>query len=440
MPIPIERNTRPVAEYRAPWQLFWVALLVRVAYITLAHAYRFPALEDHFKFGYEMARIARAMVTGHGYADPFMSATGVPTAWNPPLYPILIAAVFKLFGIYSLKSAWVLLALNSLFSAATAPAVYEIAARCYATTGKGLSIALWSAWLWALYPAAMQFAVRWIWDISLTTMLFSWALVFALRLAAIGEDGKSRQSKFTWSLFGVVWAMIALSNSTLLLFLPVCGIWILMRASNRGAAIRGAVLGGVVCIACVAPWIWRNWSVFHTFVPLRGNFGAELWMGNGPGSNAFAWGITVTSVKDLRHYSEVGEVAYVREHGAMAKAYIREHPGHFATLAVERFYMFWAGIPHATDNKPWGEALRAVNYCLISLTGLMGLALSIRNKIPAAQLFAWAFALCPLIYYFIVVEVRFRHPLEPLMTIFTVYLFQSAQLRRARPELMPNSA
>jgi hypothetical protein len=423
---------RQQSAFRAPWNIFWTALLVRVLYMTLAHTYRFPPVEDHFKFGFEMARIARSMVMGHGFANPFMRPTGVPSAWNPPLYPLAIAAAFKVFGVYTLKSAWALLALNSVFSAATVPAIYEIAARCYARTGKGRSIALWSAWLWALYPAAMQYAVRWVWDMSLTTMLLTWALVMALRLAGIGSEEERRRTTLYWALFGLLWGLIALSNSTLLLFLPVCGIWILIRAENKAAAIRGAVLAGVVCIACITPWMWRNWRVFHAVVPLRGNFGAELWMGNAPFANGFAWGITVTSVKDLQHYSAVGEVEYVREHGAMAKAYIRQRPADFAALSLKRFFMFWASVPHAMDNKPWAEDFREVNYCFLSLTGLMGLALSLRNRVPSAGMLAWVFVLYPLTYYFVVVSARFRHPLEPLITIFTVYLFQSAQPRKPR--------
>ena len=104
---------------------FWAACLVRVAYLTLAHTYRIRPFPDHFEYGWEMGRIARALATGHGYADPFLGHTG-PTAWVAPLYPLLMASVFKLAGIYSLTSAWILLTLNSLFSALT---VFPIAAR-----------------------------------------------------------------------------------------------------------------------------------------------------------------------------------------------------------------------------------------------------------------------------------------------------------------------
>ena len=174
--------------FRAPSAMFWAGLLIRVLYITIVHTYRIRPEEDHLQFGWEMGRIARALATGFGYADPFTGHSG-PTAWSPPLYPLLIAAVFKIFGVYTAASAWVLLTINSIFSAATSSVIYEIAARCFHRTGRARKIALWSGWLWALYPAAMQFAVRWIWDMCLTAFLFSKIfVVVALRVRGVGES------------------------------------------------------------------------------------------------------------------------------------------------------------------------------------------------------------------------------------------------------------
>ena len=64
--------------------------------MTLAHTYRFRPYGDHFQFGWEMGRIARALVTGYGYADPFTGHTG-PTAWVAPLYPMLLGAGVCIF-------------------------------------------------------------------------------------------------------------------------------------------------------------------------------------------------------------------------------------------------------------------------------------------------------------------------------------------------------
>jgi hypothetical protein len=57
----------------------------------------------------------------------------------------------------------------------------------------------------------------------------------------------------------------------------------------------------------------------------------------------------------------------------------------------------------------------------------MGLALALRRRLPAAGLFAAALLLQPTVYYIVTAHARFRHPLEPLITVLGVYLFQQAE-------------
>lgn len=394
-----------------------------------------------------MGRIAQALVTGHGYADPFSGHTG-PTAWVPPLYPLLIAAVFKLAGIYTALSGWIILAINSVFNAAAAIFIYDIAARCY-----NRKVALWSAWIWALYPDSMQHAVRGVWETPVTSFLFTAMLALALQMRGIplrdqepirGEPNineptgqKEPQTTKQWLLFGLLWGLIALSNSTLLLFLPVCGIWILLGSPSK-VAIARAVASGLVFLVVVAPWMIRNYRVFHAFVPFRDNFGAELYIGDGPGANGFRYGALIGQpANDAQHqlYVRMGELAYTHWRGELAKSWIRAHLRRFSALSLKRFYFFWASVPHPSTKRWFGDAIRQLDYCLASITGLFGLGLSLKRRTPAATLFAWAFALVPLTYYFVTVEARFRHPLEPLIAILSVFLFQSAQPRRVKESL-----
>ena len=418
---------------RAPRRIFWTGFAVRVLYMTLAHTYRIRPAEDHFQFGWEAGRIARALVTGYGYADPFANvwvAHSGPTAWLPPLYPLLLAGIFRVFGVFTPASAWVLFAIQSAFSAATALAVWSIAIRCFSRR-----VALWSAWIWALYPAAMQYAVRWPWEMTITTALFTFVLALAIRMCGIGaaQGDAGRSLTRSWLLFGLLWALIALSNATLLIFLPVCGVWILVGTHRRRGAVRNAVLAAAVFLACIAPWTARNYSVFHRFIPLRGNFGAELYMGNGPGSTGFLMEYLhpFQDPIQLRRYAEMGEVQYVSERGAAAKAFIAADPAHFLADVSRRVYFFWAGVPHPSDEAWYNEVGRTINFAVISLAGLLGLALAVRDRVPAAGLFAWAVLLLPIPYYLVTVHARFRHPLEPLITILGVYLFQSARRSRS---------
>jgi hypothetical protein len=250
-------------------------------------------------------------------------------------------------------------------------------------------------------------------------------------------------------LFGLLWGVIALLNSTLLLFLPVCGLWILLtpratsgatsgapfmqshRMSGVAKSLIGSIFAALVFLACIAPWTIRNQRVFHTFIPLRGNFGAELYMGNGPGSRGLLMETEhpFQAPDQLRLYASLGEVRYIAMRGAAARQFIAAHPAHFAADTARRIFFFWFGVPQA-DVAPAVEAGRVLNYAFISLAGLLGLALALRNRVPAAGLFAWAILLLPMTYYFITVGARFRHPLEPLLCIFGVYLFQSAKLTR----------
>jgi hypothetical protein len=420
----------PRIDWRSPWTAFWIALVVRVLYISIARSYRFKLIEDHFQFGWEMGRIARALVQGRGYADPFVTGTG-PTSWSPPLYPLLLAGVFKLFGVYTALSSWVILSINSVFSALIVPAIYEIAIRCYGDKNRGLQVAQWSMWLWALHPAAMQYAVRWVWEMSLTTMLFSWVLVFTLRIRDMNSssDIQSGRSLLNWLLFGTFWGLIALSNPALLLFFPVCLCWLLMVSGNKGQTIKYSLFACLVFIICLTPWIARNWLAFHALILTRGNLGAELYAGNGPGSDGFPWGGTIplaARAPNALLYKNLGEVSYVKLRGDMAKAYIRAHPMHFTQLSLKRFYFYWAGVPHPFEKSRSLEYIREINYCLLSITGLMGLLLSLKRNILASGLFLWAFVLIPLSYYFVTPGARFRHPLEPLIVVFSVFLFLSA--------------
>jgi 4-amino-4-deoxy-L-arabinose transferase-like glycosyltransferase len=416
--------------FLAPWSIFWTALAIRIAYMTLAHTWHIRPYNEHFTFGYEMGRIAQALATGYGYADPFHGHTG-PTAWVPPLYPLLLAAVFRLFGVYTAVSAWVILAFDSLLNSLMVAPVWEIADRCF-----NRKVAVWSAWVWALYPAAMQYAVKWVWEMTLTAFLFSWVLVLALRMRKIGErDGKAEPGAGGWALFGLLWGLIALSNSTVLLFLPACGIWILMGVAREKVWPRQvgyAALSACMFLACVAPWTIRNERVFHQFVPFRANFGAELYLGNGPGADGLEMGFDhpFMSQYQLSLYQRMGEVAYARMRGQLAQQWIREHPGTFAWITLKRAYFFWFSVPHPADEWAINEYGRCINYQFTSLAGLFGLALALRRRVPAAKLFLWAFLLLPLTYYFVTISARFRHPLEPLIAILAVYLFQSAEKSR----------
>ncbi len=243
-----------------------------------------------------------------------------------------------------------------------------------------------------------------------------------------------------WLLFGLLWGLIALLNSSLLAFLPFCVIWILKSPGAPPSAVsslrvgwRGPALSALLFLAAISPWVIRNALVFHAFVPLRSNFGAELYESAQLENEGYPTMATLphaAASPEFRRYQHLGELAYTREQGARAKQIIRVHPGVWASHILRRAYFFWASVPHPTENGWKGvlnETLRELNYAFVSLAGLLGLALALRNRIFGAWLFFWALLTIPLLYYAITVQARFRHPLEPILCILAVYLFRSAK-------------
>ncbi len=55
-------------------------------------------------FLFESGNIAHSLATGHGFSSPFRVDTG-PTAWMTPLFPLLLAGIFRVFGAYTFH-AW----------------------------------------------------------------------------------------------------------------------------------------------------------------------------------------------------------------------------------------------------------------------------------------------------------------------------------------------
>jgi hypothetical protein len=342
-----------------------------------------------------------------------------------------MAAVFRVFGVYTGLSAFVILAVNCIFSGFTAMSTWEIGFRF-----AGRRCGLWAGWLWALYPAAMQYAVKWIWEMTITTALFTWVLVLTLRMIAAPRPDPPSQTR-RWLLFGLLWGLIALSNSTLLLFLPVCGLWILASTWPTRHSLRDAALSAVIFLACITPWTLRNYRVFHAFIPMRGNFGAELYLGNGPGARGFLmeYDHPFLAPDQLRLYIQMGEVRYVAMRSAAAQAVIRADPAHFLADTGRRVYFFWFSVPHPIARHAFDETGRVLSYGFITLCGFFGLALALVRHKPLAGLFAWAFLLLPIPYYIVTAHARFRHPLEPIICVLAVYLFQSAEPSRSSRQI-----
>lgn len=400
-----------------------LSFALQLVCIGIFHQYRVRPGNDHFEFGWEMGRVARSIALGRGFSSPYEGNTG-PSAWEPPIYPYLMAGVFKLFGIYTQASAWVLLAINSLFATLTCIPIYRIAQKTF-----NEPIARWSALGWGLNPYVWYWSIHWIWDTTLTPFILACIFLLGLELREwSGWQG--------WALFGALYGIGALANPTMLAFLPFCGLWIWQQRYVRGLpSIGGVVLSSCIFLVAISPWVIRNYEVFGRFVFLRDDFGLQFRLGNWKGADGMLMAYLQPNLNnlELKKFQQMGELAYAGSCKQEAFAWVRENPTRFAVVSLKRFFYYWNGVPRATSSTSPVD-FRTSLFLATSVLALWGLVRAIRQKRPAAWLFAGLVLTYPTVYYFVFPHARYRHPIEPELTVLIVFLIFEA-LRRQKSEV-----
>jgi 4-amino-4-deoxy-L-arabinose transferase-like glycosyltransferase len=407
-----------------PRFLLWLLPLsfaLQLATIGAFHEYRTRPGEDNFAFGWEMGRVGRSIALGQGFSSPYEGNTG-PTAWEPPLYPYLMGAVFKVFGIYTHASAWVLLSINSLFATLTCIPIFLIAHRTF-----GERVAVWSAWGWGLCPYVWYWSVHWIWDTTFTPLVL--ACLFLLALGLQDNDLQDWSGRWGWVLFGGLFGIGALANPTMLAFLPFCGLWIWRQRYKRGLrSFGGVVLSSIVFFAVLSPWVIRNDEVFGHFVFLRDDFGLQFRLGNGPSADGMLMPQFQPNLNQLEFekFRRLGEVAYAESCKRFAFDWVRANPARFAAISLKRFFYYWNGVPKPTSSVSPVD-FRSSPFLATSVLALWGLGRMVRQKRPGAWLFAGLVLTYPTVYYFVYPHARYRHPIEPELIILIVFLILEAR-------------
>jgi 4-amino-4-deoxy-L-arabinose transferase-like glycosyltransferase len=417
--ITTQQSTSKIAQLPPTvWRAVALSFILQIAAIGILHTYRFRTTDNHFAFGWEMGCLGKALAEGRGFSDPFCVGTG-PSAWEPPLYPYLIGGVFKLFGTYTFASAWVLLIINSLFSALTCIPIYLIARKIL-----GENVARWSAWTWALFPYVWYWSIHWVWDTTISPFLL--ALIFLITLELEDWDGTSG-----WVLFGLLWGVIALANPSTISFLPISGLWAWYRRCRRGQrSLVGVVIASLIFFAVVVPWLTRNHEVFGKWVFIRNDFGQQFALGNGNAARGWSMVYQQPNLNpgELERFKEMGELAYAEARQQEAISFIRRNPERWMVLTVEKVFYYWGGIPKAADNAPI-TAVKMASFLLSSLLAFWGAIRAVRRRKPGAWLFVMLLLVYPGIYYIVYPHARYRHPIEPELVILAVFIIWELQKR-----------
>lgn len=368
-----------------------------------------------YQRGIEMGLLAQSLLAGKGLSSPFGGDTG-PTAFIAPVYPILVAGVFRLFGIYSHASEVVILLAQIAINLLTVALILHVTRKLF-----GHAAALIAGTFWAC-----SLPLIWIptifWETSLSTCLLVGLIAFALYT-------RENPTPRTWLLLGIYSGIAALINPALLPSLIAITLWAAWE--SRRIARYTPLLAVLAFTVVFSPWPIRNARVFHAFIPLRTTVGFEMWMGNHEGSSGFLEEnlFPMYNQQELTDYNRLGEIAYTRNKSALANTYIATHPGTFLRLTTHRILRFWTGT-----GTRGGSALFALHATTTTLFGFTGLFFLYRKRRDLALLLAVPLALFPAPYYITHAEFRYRLLIDPILTVLAAHAIAELSRRYAHKE------
>lgn len=397
---------------RLKWRL---SVIVFVAFVLRLATTQLPNFEnlmdaDHIH-AWEQGNVAEALLAGHGFGSPFQS--NQPSAAIPPVYPVIVAGFFKLFGIHTRSSISAVHAFDCIISALACIPIFLIAQRSF-----GERTAWWSAWAWAFFPYGIYFAAAWAWSTHVLLLCLCWLLY-------LSQSMEQSPRLSLWAGFGVLTGFAGLTEPSILVVAPLLMVLACWRlAELRIRWLLPCLAASLMIAGTLSPWMIRNAIVFHRFVPMRDSLGLELWLGN----NGYSERWTSDQLHplhdkyELADYKTMGEMAYMHHKMQQALSFIETHPAWYAWMSLRRALYLWTGYwsfdraylamePTDPENIPF-----ATSFTLLAIAGLI-LAWRVR---PFETLrYGVVLFTFPIIYYFTHPEPYHLRPLDPLMLVLS---------------------
>jgi Dolichyl-phosphate-mannose-protein mannosyltransferase len=400
------------------WIVVSVAMVLRLAYAWDQARELDPQVLTS-RLDLETGHIANSLLMGRGFSSPQAYQSG-PTAWLTPIYPLLIAAIFRIFGVGTLHAFYAAVFMNMIFSAATCIPIFYLGKRL-----AGIGLAAGASWTWALLPNAIMLPFGWVWDTSLTALLVALLLWDTVRVA---ESKRWRD----WCGYGLLWGFTLMVNPAPSVLLPFWLAWLAYKSpvsARQGwrARLARPALSAAVAVLCCVPWTVRNYRALHEFVPLRSNLGLELYIGNNENYedplHPRVWPNLITREKEFYRFYRMGEMPFMHEEMRKAVSFIVEHPRVEVGLTLDRVVEFWTGTPAPIQDLRRIDSAMLLAVAVCTLLGILGtvggIVVLIWRRSPYAFLLGVSPVVFPLLYYATHGSLRYRHPLDPVIVILS---------------------
>jgi hypothetical protein len=387
------------------------------------------------------------------FGNPFEALATGPSAHTAPMFPAFLALLMKVFGdggagLYAMQlAAAVILSLQLAFF----PLFSEM-------LGMG---------------TLNGFLAGSIWIVAKVENYYMWESFYASLLLAIAcccyrrylDSRGAEANRLGWTLGCLMGLSILVAPA----LAPIFAVWLAWEIwrSPRDFWKRSFLPLVLMPALVIAPWMIRNYRVFHHYVFIRDDLGLELSVSN---DDCAQYGISLNiisgcffkthpnvSMEQAERVLELGEVEYNRLQLRDALRWITHHPTRFMKLTAMRFVAFWipnesgkiflmnparlaaespsiveaatarddsnnllttparqTALTPKTDAAPaTGDRRlfqRAVIY-LMTLLSVVGLVLLYRQDLASMAVCMSCLTFFPLIYYAVEFEDRYRYPI-----------------------------
>jgi 4-amino-4-deoxy-L-arabinose transferase-like glycosyltransferase len=313
----------------------------------------------------------------------------VPTAYRPPLYPLVLVPCLAM-GPWSRAAIGLL---HLVLGVATVWLTLHLARRW--------GLGRW-AWVAGLLVAVDPILLRQSTLIMTETLATLLAVAALALLTAAGREGVGG-----WGLgAGACIALAALCRPTFLPWLVLAAVilpWSARKVRGAGGKAHGLRPGGLKVFLCFAagaavvlsPWVIRNQMRFGRPIVSTTHGGYTLWEANNPdfyeylrtGAPGSVWEATELNKAWLAvpRNNPAEELAADRLAYAEAWEAVRREPGMFFYACLVRLGRLWSPLPHRLTPSEATSTRLARNavglwYCGEQLLAAVGLWFLVRNR------------------------------------------------------------
>jgi 4-amino-4-deoxy-L-arabinose transferase-like glycosyltransferase len=398
-----------------------LSLVIRIAVAIATTSWVFSDKNNFFQFGFEMGQISESIASGGGFSWPEEVRRvahiypGQPTAWMPPVYPLIVAAAFEIFGVYSKQSAMALELFQTGISVLNCVLLYILGKRLY-TAQAGLV----AAFLLCVYPQDIHFAVQKIW---MNNLFVCCLLLLILMLLHMADRPHMKRGIY----LGIMLGFTALIDPVITGVYPFVFVWLYLKAdTDRLTILKITATILITFFFTISPWLVRNYTVFGKFIFIKSSFGYNLYLGNREGASGGykdVWLPEYFSESEQKYLNQSKEPARSSFFLRKAMTFIMEDPLSFVQRTMNRIIRFWT---HIRPIRGWGERIAVAAYFIVLILAVVGLTLN-RAKRRDVSLLLLFVLLLPVPYYLTqIIFYRYRFPIEPILMVFagyTIYWF-----------------